>query len=60
MSIQSPEHALITGFALGTLMAGSVDVAPEMDGDGNYTDRLTLRLSEVAENRTVYLRVELA
>jgi hypothetical protein len=57
--IQSDEHALITGYTLGTLMRGGLDVNPEVDADGNYTDRLVLVMPEPAD-RTVYLRVELA
>lgn len=56
--IQSPEHALITGLTLGTLMQSGFDINPEVDADGNYTDRLVLVLPEPAD-MTVYLRVEL-
>lgn len=57
--IQSPEHALITGLTLGTLMSQGLNVNPEVDAEGNYTDRLVVVLPEPAD-LTVYLRVELA
>ena len=40
------QHALRTGFLLGTLMKAGIEVSPDVDGDGNYTDELTVRLPD--------------
>jgi hypothetical protein len=37
-----PRHALYVGWVLGVALTSGVKAAPIYDGDGDYTDRLTI------------------
>ena len=39
-------HALYVGWVLGVAMRAGVDVRPEVDDEGNYTDRLIVVLPD--------------
>jgi hypothetical protein len=39
-------HAQYAGWVLGCAMRAGVKASPVYDADGNYTDRITIRLTE--------------
>ena len=56
--VDSGEHALVVGLAMGALMQAGLNVLPEMDGEGNYLASLVLTLAEPYKGKRVRLIVE--
>lgn len=46
MNFQDERHALYVGWILGLAMKHGIPLQPEVDGEGNYMDRLRLDLTD--------------
>jgi len=51
MNFISDRHALFVGWVLGIAVRNGVPASPVFDDDGNYTDRINIRIGDTAAER---------